>query len=176
MLHLKHPLLIYQFTDKILLVFYFIKLRKFYQIFVEVSELLGDIYIIYDGPGFLSDVLENKRTQITSNLQCIIQILGLDLELLNYCFKFTSNFVTNFISHKISSESVVFMGFLNNQCQSNLSVVSVHTDHGYHVIITVHKFTTSGIVDPGYKYAGIVLVKEWNNNSYREREGKCHIA
>ena len=74
MSHLQHPQLIYQFTNKILLVFFRLNLRKFHQIVIQISELLVDKYILYDGPGFLSNILKNEIIQRTSSFQCIIQI------------------------------------------------------------------------------------------------------
>ena len=78
----------------------------------------------------------------------------------------------NFTTHTNSFESVVLMNFPNNQCQNHICVVKINTDHGYHLNVTLDKFTTSGIVDPGCKYPGIVSGKEWNN-SFRESVALC---
>ena len=130
-------------------------------------------YAVYDGPGFLSDILKRQRIYKTSSFQCFIQILessksGSPTLTLN----FSSKLILYQETYEVRYTSVNIIHFPNQQCQKNLCFVFLFTSQDNQVNITVNKFVTSDIYDPNCKYAGLVTVEK-NEADYKESDTFC---
>ena len=69
------PNLICNIRNKLSSKIYFLQTRKHHHIVIRVPQFELHSFIVYDGTGFMSNVHTINNVQITSNFQCIIQLL-----------------------------------------------------------------------------------------------------
>ena len=79
-----YPLHDYNIQKKMTILSYYIKAKKAYQVVFPQLHAFAFPYFIFDGPGFTSPIISNKKNLvITSTFQCLLQFLFILQDLTN---------------------------------------------------------------------------------------------
>ena len=111
---------------------YLLKMMKDYFITLNTYTNLKDIYVVYDGPGFLSDALKDDLMILRlSTFQCLIQILPVQKNI--WLFNFTANTIKP-EQHLIPQlDEQIQVSFPNYNCtiNKNIYILYLRTKYGY---------------------------------------------
>ena len=173
------PDLVYSISHETIVPSYFIQVRKISYIVLSFEHNLTFAYVVYDGPGFSSNliVLKSNVSKIisTSTFQCIIQ-LKIQSSLRKYpnIIMYRSNYLNNnnSIFIDLTNHTNMTVQLPNTMCLDNLCVVDVNTETDLQINVTFNKIVSEGIYNPTCKYGGIVT-EEYLNNEYDENPTIC---
>ncbi len=148
---------------------YCIKVRKVDQIVLNIT---GKKFVIYDGPGFLSPVLEPNQNNIlrASSFECILQILS-EINVL-YQVQFSSNHTFTAPMVMKSNQSDIIMALPNTEFFHPLNVVPLQAEAGFQLNATVLLMSYFGMKSITCKYSGF-LAAEYFPYSYEESIALC---
>ncbi len=148
---------------------YCIKVRKVYHIVLNIT---GKKFVIYDGPGFLSPVLEPNQNNIlrASSFECILQILS-EINVL-YQVQFSSNHTFTAPMVLKSNQSDIIMVLPNTEFSLPLNVVPLQAEASFQINATVLLMSYFGMESITCKYSGF-LAAEYFPYSYEESVALC---
>ena len=153
---------------------FYVAVRKLDNIIIWLSESKMSRYVVFDGPGLLSDTLQNPGNfKITTTFQTVVLMLKSDRAMIkNNSVVFVSKHLSSSWKIKTNQTENSLFHFPNNNCKENPCVVSVFGDLNYQINITVISVNTKILNDFGCFYAGIVTA-EWSNSEYKEIKTVC---
>ena len=157
-----------------ILIIYFLKVVKTHRIVIHfyINEL--DRYVVFNGPGFLSEVLKNKGNILTtSTFQCIIQTFDKNQE------KRKSNLTFHYFSTKIKKVKIVKLLRTNlyhlpHRDYNNLLVMHVHADPGYQINVTIVNYTSAMDHFPHCSFGGLYF-SEKSSEKYEDLRTICNL-
>ena len=173
------PDLVYTIGHETVLPSYFIQVRTISYIVLSFVHNLTSAYVVYDGPGFSSNliVVKSNVSKIISisTFQCIIQF-KIQSSLRKYAniIMYRSNYLNNDISIfvDLTNPTNMTVQLPNTMCLDNLCVVDVNTKTDLQINVTLNKIVSDGIYNPICKYGGIVT-EEYLDNKYEESSTTC---
>ena len=171
--------LVYKIGHETILPSYFIQVRKIsYIIFSFVHNLIS-AYVVYDGPGFLSNLIVVKspisKIISTSTFQCIIQILMYSALIHVDIFRYTSKYLNNYnnsIVVELTHHTPIPLQLPNTVCLGYICIIHINTKSDLQINVTFNKIVSEGIYNPTCKYGGIVAA-EFLDNEYKESTTIC---
>ena len=125
--------LVYKIGHETILPSYFIQVRKISYIIFYFVHNLTSAYVVYDGPGFLSNliVVNSTISEIisTSTFQCIIQILMHSALKYVNIFRYTSNYLNNnnSILVELTHDTQIPLQLPNTVCLGYVCVIHINT-------------------------------------------------
>ncbi len=148
---------------------YCIKVRKVDHIVLNIT---GKKFVIYDGPGFLSPVLEPNQNNIlrASSFECVLQILS-KINVL-YQVQFSSNHTFTAPMVLKSNQSDIIMALPNTEFFLPLNIVPLQAEAGSQINATVLSMSYFGMKSITCKYSGF-LAAEYFPYSYQESVALC---
>ena len=129
------PQLVYNIRNKYKIFRFFITVNILNKIFLAMNHSKIDRYVVFDGPGLLSNTIyKTGKYILTSTFQCLILLLKSN----NNEASFT------FASHKIPVHNKVYIGqtnksifyYPNEKCKESSCISSFYADKGYQINIT----------------------------------------
>ena len=165
------PPLVYSIPDHNYLAFYFIQVRKRFAVTFKISHIFLRKVLIFDGPSFLVKLLAPEKDLFeTTTFHCIVQTIGNTntLDTITYFEKEVKP--KEYL--KLYQSSTFFLHLPDQKCATNLCILFVETEFGYHVNATTLKIKTEGDFNPNCTYSGIVSTEEFNQE-YIEKDTQC---
>ena len=163
------PQLVYNIRNKYKIFRFFITVNILNKIFFAMNHSKMDRYVVFDGPGLLSNTIyKTGKYILTSTFQCLILLLKSN----NNEASFT------FASHKIPVYNKVYIGqtnksifyYPNEKCKESSCISSFYAAKGYQINITtisVYSKMSTHIFNCLYVglYAGEGIVFFFNRHS-----------
>lgn len=151
---------------------YFIRVRKVHHITIRM--LLELNHTIFDGPGYLSNVLMAEQNLYSSStFQCVVQFMTNLFTTAGRKFFVYDSKATN-ISLSVAIHLGQRTSFLlpTQNCPNNPCALSVWTEPNFQVNVTVTRITYSGETSFTCQYGGLVAGEELTGD-YKESETLC---
>ena len=160
---------------KTLVISYFIKAKKFYQMVFASTNLFNSSWFIFDGPGFTSPILGPKKEVTTTAFQCIVQFIFKSKTIpTTDQVDFTHQPKNISQSQTISIEKGVIRYFdlSHNTIWNKLSIILIKVKKGLQINVTVLNIVSSHsqsseCVDWGF------LTVEYLDRKYEESAPIC---
>ncbi len=157
------------------LVTYHLQTEKLNQIVLTMSLQENYNYIVYDGPGILSNMLRKLPIQKCSTFQCFIHLLTASKSANsdNYFIYESCQLPIHQSNTTVHKTRKTY--FPNENCTSHLCVAGFTTDSDHQINLTVSNLTVQGNffdVFPACVLSG-VIVGEYLNKAYREYQTHC---
>ena len=168
------PHLLYKVEHKHTVLRYFISTKKLNHIIINMNSASTVRYVVYDGPGLLSEKLHvTDNYTVTSTFQCLVLLLTLDKMMLpKSYFVYISKKLTPTIITTVNRTSNNVFYFPNNKCNRVLCMLKANADPGYQVNITATLVKSTNDYNYNCLYAGLVT-GERLASKYRESKTVC---
>ena len=143
----------------------FLQVRKNCHIIIKVKSWHQHRYVIFDGPGFLSNVLYPTKLHKTaaSSFQCIIQILGEKREQGTSSFTYFPKIIPKcqdiFLS-KVNKSSLLIPNII---CHLSPIAMGIHGSSGYQINVTIVQYNSSTPLPPYCTFGGIIVAEQMPN-------------
>ena len=142
---------------------FYVAVRKLDKIIIWINESMMFRYIVFDGPGLLSDTLHNSGNYITTTTFQTLVLVWSSYGTTNNSLVFASKPLLNSRSIIINENENSFFHFPDDKCKKGLCILLVRTHLDYHVNVTVISLKSKIINDlNGCFYAGIAVGERFN--------------
>ena len=143
--------------EKYNLYHFYIQIKK--NLCIQVKTEINSHFIVFDGPGFQSNVLKRVfPIYKTSTFQCLVQLLKLSLliDILNY----TSTLLT--IDQYLEVDDSVKLVLPNNRKNVAPLVLSIGIKNGFHINVSLNiiRQTNGFLHSPDCKFGGVAFFKD----------------
>ena len=150
---------ILHFLQKELIKIFFLQTKKTQHMVIHFNISRPNYYIVFDGPGFLSELLRNKQnhTLISSSFQCIIQLLeemGPDEGISNTSFSYFSQNLKVIQVIKLNKFQNNFIYFPKRK-HFNTQIIFVYARYSYHINVTISKYMSRLDISPHCSFGGL---------------------
>ena len=152
----------------------FLQVRKNCHIIIKIKSWHQHRYVIFDGPGFLSNVLNPTKSYktATSSFQCIIQILNENREDGTSTFSYHPKVIPkcqDLILSKVKRSSLLIP---NIECHLSPIVMDIHGNNGYQINVTIMQYNSSTPLPPYCTFGGMIVAEQLSNK-YVETKPIC---
>ena len=146
-----------QFPFKAILKVFFLKIMTTHKLVIHFHIFKPDRYVVFNGPGFSSEILKDKNNVVTtSSFQCIVQILSKGQQ------KGQSNVIFTYFPTKVEHVTILKLDYLDTikYClpyreYNDLHVIHLHTKVGYQVNVTILNYTSTMDLYPHCSFGGL---------------------
>ena len=144
---------------------FFLQTKKTHHMVINFNISAPDKYIVFNGPGFLSEVLKDNinQTVVSSTFQCIVQLLSMAINLIsNFTFSYLS------INIKVSPlmKLVQFQNstiYLPQRKHLNIQIIHVYAKNNYQVNITISNYMSTIDISPHCSFGGLHFLEMIEN-------------
>ena len=164
---------IFNLENKQTLLSYSIVVERIKFIILHVNEYLVQKYIIYDGPGYLSEMVSKfQNIYKTSTFQCLIHVLEETnfLPKMNFEVKFSAKQLN--ISVRLHTDEFNIIHAPFPTCHRNPCLLLIETIPGQHINITIYKLLYQGFTSFTCCHGGLVT-GELINNKFKKSLTVC---
>ena len=136
---------------------FFLQAKKTHHIIIYFNMSAPDRYIVFYGPGFLSEILKGNvnHTVEPCTFQCIVQLLHMGIDS-------TSNFAFSYLSKNIKVKPLIKLVkfqnsiiYLPNKKYLNVQIIHVHAKPSYQVNITILNYVSTLDISPHFSFGGL---------------------
>ena len=142
---------------------FYVAVRKLDKIIIWINESVMLRYIVFDGPGLLSDTLYKSGNYITTTTFQTLVLMWSPHGITKNSLVFASKPLSTSRSIITNEDESSLIHFPDDKCKKSLCILLVRTNIDYHVNITVISVKSKKLNDYGCFYAGIVMGERINS-------------